>query len=253
MSILLAVWPFGAIIGSVVGGFLATYSLTLPIILSSIPLILSILLAFFIEEPKYHKAQHKNVFKQIIVSSKSILSNKQIVLIILAGLIMMAFGESAHELKPIFLDYKLIPIQYFGIIFGFTFALSFIGHYFSHYTSEKIGNKNMLIFTALVFPFLLFLATISSGLLSMVFLVLTGLAFGLRNPVISHMLNIEVKSSKRATVLSINNFFEKLGITIGGLYLGYLADIYNINTSFKIGAILMVLAAVLFLFLKEKN
>lgn len=252
MSIFYSIWPFGAIIGSIAGGYFATISLSLPIILSTIPFFISITISLFLVEPKYQKEDHKNIFKQMKNSVKVITHTKQLMLILIASLIFFAFGETAHALKPIFLDFKNIPIHYFGIFFAFVFGFSSLGHYLSYHVAKKIGDKQTLLLSAILFPFFLFLATLTEGFYSMTFLVLTSIPFGLRNPVAEHLINIEIESSKRATILSINNLGISFGMAIGGPLLGYFADLWSIEVAYQIAALLMTTGAVFTLFVKNK-
>lgn len=246
-----SLWPFGAVIGSVLGGFFAKASLSLPILLSLIPLTISLIICLFLEEPKYHKEKHNNIFGHMKNSLKVVAGNKQVLLLMIAGGVALAFGESAHNLKPIFFAFKNIQIEYFGIIYGVIFGLSSLGHYFSHIVSRKFGDKNTLILSGLSFPILLFLSTLTDGFLSMFLLVLTSIPFGLRNPILGHLLNAETTSSKRATVLSINNLFGSLGVALSAILLGNLADLYSINIAYAIAAVCMFTVSILFFFVKE--
>jgi len=248
-----ALWPIGAAAGSVVGGHLAKISLSLPIIFSVIPISTALILTLFLKEPKYEKAIHRNLFRQMVESLIDVFKNKQILLIFLFGFILFSFGESAHILKSIFLEFKEIPIVYFGYVFGFTFGFSSLGHYFSHDISGKLGNKATLILSALAFPIFLLLAAVTSNLTSIIFIILTAFPFGLRNPVMMHLLNLEISASKRATTLSALNFVKQIGIVIFVPFLGYFADLYTINTAFMIAAFLMFTSVIVALFLKEKN
>ncbi|MBT3406263.1 MFS transporter [Candidatus Woesearchaeota archaeon] len=251
-GILNSLWPFGAIIGSVAGGFFATFSLKLPILLSLIPFIIALIVTLFIEEPKYKKEIHRNIFKQMRNSSRVVLNNKQLLLLIAAGLIIIAFGESIHLLKPLFFDFKNIPIEYFGIVFGFTYACSSVGFFFSHRVSEWLGNKNTLIIATILTMVFLFIATLTNGVLAIVFLVITSIFYGLRGPIMEHFLNIEIPSSKRATVLSINNLVSRLGMGVVTPFIGYCADLWNINTAYAISTSFMIIAIALFMFVKDK-
>jgi MFS family permease len=250
---LAAIWPFGAIIGSVAGGFMAKVSLSLPILLSFIPLIISLALTLFIVEPKYQKEKHKNVFSHMNNSINIVWKNKQVLLLMVAAALALAFGESAHNLKSIYFAFKNIPIEYFGIIFGAVFGLSSLGHYWSHSFSKRFGDKATLIFSGITFPVLLLLSALTQGVLSMTFIVLTSIPFGLKNPVIRHLINVETESAKRATILSMNNLFGSLGVALGALLLGHLADLYNINNTYIIAAICILVASVLFFFVKERR
>lgn len=248
-----ALWPIGASVGAIIGGYLAKVSLSFPVLISFIPISVVLILTLFLKEPNYEKEEYRNVFRHIFGSLKIILENKQLIILLIGGFILMAFGESIHLLKPLFFEFKEIPIIYFGYLFAFVFGISAIGHYFSHDVSEKIGNKLTLILSVVVSPLLLFIATITDRFTSMAFLVMTSVFYGLRNPVIDNLLNLEVDSSKRATVISASNFMGELGVAIFVPFIGYIAEIYTINTAFKLSAILMFIVPILFLFLKGRG
>jgi len=247
-----ALWPVGASIGSIIGGYLAKISLSFPVGLSLIPLLFAFILTLMLKEPKYEKEKHKNVLKHMFNSSKIIIHNKQLILLVLGGFVLMAFGETIHLLGPLFFKFKEMPIELFGWITAFVFGFSSLGYYYSHAISEKIGNKTTLIIAVVGSPILFILATLTTKYYAILFFVIPSIFFGLRNPIIDHLLNAEVSSSKRATVISINNFLGQLGVAIFAPFIGYFAELYTINTAFMISAILMFLATIIFFFLKDK-
>jgi MFS family permease len=248
-----ALWPIGAAVGSVIGGHLAKVTLSLPIILSLIPIAFALILTFFLKEAEYEKEKHQNVFRHMLNSFTEVRKNKQILILFLFVFILFAFGESPHILKALFLEFKNIPVIYFGYIFGFTFALSSVGHYFSHDLSARIGNKNTLYLSTATFALALLIATLTTGLPSVIFIILTSVSFGLYRPVLAHLINIEVASKKRATILSALNFVQQMGVVIVVPFLGYLTDLFTINTAFMISAGLMFSALIAAFFLKERN
>ena len=247
-----ALWPVGASIGSLIGGYLAKVSLSFPVLLSLIPLSVAFVLTLFLKEPKYEKEGHKNILKHMFDSSKLIIHNKQLILLMVGVFLLMAFGETIHLLGPLFFRFKEIPIEFFGWIGAFVFGFSSLGHYFSYAVSEKIGNKKTLIIAALGTPIFLILATLTTKFSSIMLFIIPSIFFGLRNPVIDHMLNAEVSSSKRATIISISNFLGQLGVAIFAPFIGYFAELYTINTAFMISASLLFPVVVIFFFIKEK-
>ena len=96
------------------------------------------------------------------------------------------------------------------------------------------------------------LATFTTKYIAILFFIVPSLFYGLRNPVINHLLNSEISSSKRATVISINNFLGQLGLAIFAPFIGYFAELYTINTAFMISAALMFSVTIIFFFLKNK-
>ena len=83
--------------------------------------------------------------------------------------------------------------------------------------------------------------------------IIPSIFFGLRNPVIDYLINKESPSSKRATMISISSFLGQLGVAIFVPFLGYLAEVYTINTAFMISASLVFFIVILFFFLKKEK
>ena len=171
----------------------------------------------------------------------------------LGGFILLTFGEIPHLLMSLFLQFKEIPFEFFGWISAFIFGFSSLGHYFSHNLSEKIGNKRTLFIATFGCILFVFLATIFSKYISAILFVIPSLFFGLRNPIITHLLHLEVNSNNRATIISIYNSLGQLGLAIFFPVMGYLTDLYSINTTFKISALLMIIAPISYLFLKNRK
>jgi MFS family permease len=247
-----ALWPVGASIGSVIGGYLAKVSLSFPVGLSLIPLFVAFILTLMLKEPNYEKEDNKNLLKHIFNSSKIVIHNKQLIILMMGGFLFMAFGATIYLLWPLFFKFKEIPIVLFGWIAALIFGFSSLGHYFSHAISEKIGNKTTLIISVLSSPLLLIIATLTTKFTSVLFFIIPSLFFGLITPIIDHLLNAEISSGKRATIISISNFLGQLGVAIFAPFIGYFAEFYTINTAFMISAILMFSVTIIFFFLKDK-
>ncbi len=248
-----ALWPLGATIASIFGGYLAQRSLSLPILITLIPLSVSLILLLFLKEPKYKKAKHNDVLLHVREAYAEIMNNRQILLLLCSVFLLYGFGESIHNLKPIFFNFKAIPLEYFGYIFALMFGGASLGHYFSYEVSEKLKDKPALIIAVFSFVLCLILATLTTGWISIGFLILSSVPFGIRNPIISHLINEQVRSNKRATILSANSLAQQLGIMACAPVIGYLADIFDINTAFMLTSILMIPAIFLVLFVREKG
>lgn len=229
-----SMWPLGASISSLIGGFLATKSLRLPIIVTVIPFTLSVIIALLLEEPNYEKETHKNVFKHINESIKISLKSKQLLLLLFIGFIFFASGEVAHKLKPIFYESKGLPIESFGIIYMIMFATGFLGAYYSDWFSRKIGDKNTLILSVITRSTLFIVATLITGLGSALLIAITSFFWMVRWPIITDLINKEFKSKNRATIISFNNLIRHLGVVIFAPILGLMSDLFNINLVFQI-------------------
>lgn len=248
-----ALWPLGASAGSIIGGYIAKTSLQLTVELSFIPMAIALLLTFFLKEPKYEKEDHKNILRHMVNASKIIIQNKQLLILVIIFFVMMALGEFTHLLSPLFFKSKQLPIEYFGWISALTFGFSSLGFYLSNDLSKKIGNKKTLILASILSPLFILAATFLSDIPLVLFWTSTSIFFGIKNPIISHFLNLEVSSNKRATVLSINTFMGQLGVAIVAPLLGYFAQLYTMQTAVQLSAILILIVPFMLLFIQDKN
>ncbi len=250
---LLAFWPLGASIGSIIGGYLANISLSLPVLATFIPIFVAFILTLFLKEPNYEKEEHKNITKHMFNASKLVVCNLQLLILLLASFVMMALGETVHLLSPLFFKFKEIPIVFFGYITALIFGFSSLGHYLSHDISEKWGNKVTLIWISVLSPLFVLVATFSTGYILIAFYTISSIFFGIKNPILNHLINKEVDSKKRATVLSVYNFIGHLGLAIATPLIGYYAEIFTINAAIQLSMILLLVVPVLFVFVKDKN
>ncbi len=250
---LLAFWPLGASIGSIIGGYLANISLSLPVLATFIPIFVAFILTLFLKEPNYEKEEHKNITKHMFNASKLVVCNSQLLILLLASFVMMALGETVHLLSPLFFKFKEIPIVFFGYITALIFGFSSLGHYLSHDISEKWGNKVTLIWISVLSPLFVLVATFSTGYILIAFYTISSIFFGIKNPILNHLINKEVDSKKRATVLSVYNFIGHLGLAIATPLIGYYAEIFTINAAIQLSMILLLVVPVLFVFVKDKN
>ena len=67
------------------------------------------------------------------------------------------------------------------------------------------------------------------------------------------MFNKNIPSSYRATINSINSFVSKIGIAIMVPFIGYFADLYNINVALMVVVGIMFVVPILFLFIKDEK
>lgn len=248
-----AIWPIGASIGSIVGGYMATISLSFPVVLSLIPVTITLITSFFLKEPSYEKSIHRNIFKHMLDASKIIIKNYQLIILLLSALVLVGMGDSIHYLKPIFFRFKEIPILYFGYIFAISFVLSSIGHYISHDVAEFFGDKKTVILSAFFLCLFILLATLVGPWIAVSFLLIKQVFYGMGRPATEHLLNLETDSKTRATVISGYNFMRHLGVFIFAILLGHVAGLYTINIGFRVGSILMFSVPLIFLLLKDKR
>jgi|GEM_PF-1168737 MFS family permease len=248
-----ALWPLGASAGSIIGGYMAKNSIQSSVLWSFAPVLVTLVLTCFLKEPDYQKAGHRKILEHMGGAVKTICGNRQLSILVLASLIMVSLGESVHYLSPLFYSFKQLPIQYFGYVSAAVYGLSSLGHYYSHSFSKLAGDKAALIVAAIASPVLTLAATLLSGAGSIALFVLPSICFGLKNPVMDHMINREVPSSQRATVLSANSFAGQLGIAAAAPVFGAMTQSYNINRSVQISALVLLIVPLWLAQLSDKT
>ena len=246
-----ASWPLGATFGAIIGGYLAQINLQTTISATLVTVVVATAIITLIKEPKYHKEENNNFFKHIKSSLLFVKSNRQVTLLFIGGMILWSVGESIHNLKPIFFEFKNIELIFFGYIMGIGMGLSSLGHYISHAVSDKFGNKRTLIFCTIMMGLGAILASYTPSLISAAFLLVGSLFFGIKNTIEEHLINIEIPSSKRATVLSLQSFVNHFSIVIVTPLFGALADLYSINTAVEISGYLAITATIAYIFIKK--
>jgi len=154
-------WPIGACLSAIIGGFLAVISFRLTIFCTIISFSIALFINFLLVEPSFEKVdEDPQYIKHVKDSIATIKSNRQLLLLMLASFLFYSFGEVDHQLKALFLTFHIIPIQFFGVITSLSFGFSFLGSYFSTSLSDQYGNKNVLL-ASVIGPFVLtMLATI---------------------------------------------------------------------------------------------
>ena len=242
-------------IASVVGGFVAAFwSMSATFILSSVLMIVVLPLAFLIKEPPRQKiekgAKHMQEIFNII--KFAIHSNKKIKwLIIYSSMISASTLVAVWSIQP-FAKEAGVDIKYFGILWAIYNLTGAVFSYFTHKVEQALGVKNSLIFILLL-PIsghvLLSLSHSPWILLSALLFVIT---FAFHEPVFQDYINKEVSSKIRATVLSVQSLFSRIGFVVLSPLIGYIADIYTLQTAFLASALIFgVLGLVSLLFLLQ--
>ncbi|MAF99149.1 MAG: hypothetical protein CMH61_00910 [Nanoarchaeota archaeon] len=116
----------------------------------------------------------------------------------------------------------------------------------------KFGDKKAIMFTVIFPPITVLIATLLNKWLAVFFMLLSPLFFGLRTPILDHLIHKEVTSSMRATVYSVAELIKKLALAIFAPFAGYLAELYSINVAFQMTGIILFIVPILYFFLKEK-
>ncbi|MBI3956280.1 MFS transporter [Candidatus Gottesmanbacteria bacterium] len=208
---------------AVLGGIIATFSLGLAMWLTLIPQIIALGVSLFISEPRVHSKKSGDVYSHLAESFNQFKENYKLRLISFASIMRFAFGETAFQFKPVFIN-TLWPLWAVGL----AHSLSFIGGSISFYLSGPIIKKfnalkvlvgeiiiNRVFNTiALVFP------TVASPAL----MSLTSLTFGAGQVANNTLMQNEFTNEQRATLGSINSLAASVAFAAVAFLIGLFAD-----------------------------
>ncbi len=236
-----SLWPIGASISSLIGGYLAEINFTLPIFVTLIGFSIALIVQLFLVETlkKSDIKSNKLFDKSIITTSiNTIRSNRTLKILFLVGFLSYSFGEVLHQLKPVYFEFKGIEIRDFGILFTFTFGLSFLGSISSEKFSNLLGDKKALIISSVLSITFQIISVFSGGFFSGFMLTLSSFSWGLRWPIVSDLTNKQISSETRSTVISMSRVVNYIGFTFFSPIFGYLIDVIDINTLYLFDAIM---------------
>jgi MFS family permease len=234
-----AMWPLGAALAAFIGGLLAMHSLRLPVLVTILPFVIAVICAAFLVDAPYAK-QRKTALLHMKSSATFLLQSRQLILLAAVGLLFFSFAEVAHQLKPIFFDEKGIAVAAFGLFYAAAFGLSSLGSLLSHTISEYLGDKRTLLSCAAFATITLFCSTMAPGYWAGVLVLASSFSWGVQWPVMTHLANEEITSGERATILSIGNLANRLGLAIAAPIFGYLTDLWGIVPTLQLVAALSI-------------
>jgi MFS family permease len=218
----LGMWSFA--IASLIGGFLGKINLIIPVAITGIFALFQLFVSFILIEPKFHKKSLQTT-NHIFESIKFVFKHKEVKNLIFYSVIIIGFLDGTFRLfQPYFMSVG-IDIKYFGIIYMISLIGTGIVAKYSADIEQKIGKKLSLVLIAFIFVCGFLLLSFPIGVFIIIpFLILETL-YGFVLPLIEDYTNKHVKSEKRATVLSIQNFAQKVLIALLIPVVGFLMDI----------------------------
>jgi MFS family permease len=204
---------------SLAAGYLAQFSLRLPLILSIPGVLFSSILPFFFKEPPMTKKitakEQMNIMK---VSVLFVANHKEVKWIIgFMTLINVVSKVWFFTYNPYF-ELVRLNLKYYGVVF---FTLNVIAWFFSryaHYISEKIKERNIAILLVLLIGTpIIFMGSVVR-VLSVCMVFPQNIVRGFMRPFFGEFLNRHLNSENRATVLSVQSAVSGLAqfVALGG-------------------------------------
>lgn len=239
-------WSIGGIIGASLGSFIAG-KFNAPLVHVTFVVVILIALQIYLHKSYVHvrgEARIKNTEKKVPV--------KPLLVIALLGMIMMASEGAIADWSGLYLR-KVVEVkpQFLGLGYAFFSGGMTIGRFLGDALSMRFGSWKLLsvaIVTSLS-GFALVLTT--NALASFGGFFVIGLGFSVIVPEV-YRLASNVKGVRAADGISLIAATSNVGFLVGPVFLGFVAELYNLFVSFVILSIFIFTALVISV-LKYRN
>lgn len=237
-----------AALGSVVAGYLGGVSLDIPIIVSgSIPLLLCPMVLSF-TEPEVSGARAPTYSLHIKESLGYVSRHRLVASLVLYSAIMGAAVWALYNFYQPLLRSLHFKAESIGFLYALFSLVSAGGAYVSDSICEAVGDISVYLV-----PLCLVVSVVCMGFLRSPWVVaFIGLNFfisGFYLPVISDLLNQNLPSSMRGTIISLSSVVSSLLNATVDPALGRVADVFSLQATFRIAGlgVLVTMALVLVL------
>jgi MFS family permease len=241
---------------SVMGTFIAAWSIRLVLFLSLVPQIIALITALFIVDPG-RKAKISNtgeVFRHSVTAFTKTFKNKKLMLLIAARGLNDAFSGSSYQLQSAFIN-GLWPLWAVGIIRSCSNLLAGASFYFSGTILKYLSKRTVLILSNLYGRVSAVLALLLNRFISPILLASSSAFFGASFVTNSALIQEEFSDEERATMGSIVSFFGSIILSLISIAVGYIADKLTVRKSLLIIQLFMLipLPVYLYIFWKKKE
>ncbi|MBR77787.1 MAG: MFS transporter [Flavobacteriales bacterium] len=232
-----AIGNFSESIAGIVGGLLAVNHLYLPVYLQTIILFFSIPISLSLIEPKANKKLALSFQSIKNVLYFSLIKNLKLKwLIIFSSFMGVATLSIAWLAQPFFQEIN-IPILYFGLLW----ALLNLTAGISSFNSHKFSSKSNIFKYSIIMIVSFILLSLYQSLVGLIFIFIIYAIRGLVTPLLKNLININISSEKRATILSIRSFIIRISFATLAPFLGLIADKKSLQYSFFILTVIIII------------
>ena len=232
-----AIGNFSESIAGIVGGLLAVNHLYLPVYLQTIILFFSIPISLSLIEPKANKKLALSFQSIKNVLYFSLIKNLKLKwLIIFSSFMGVATLSIAWLAQPFFQEIN-IPILYFGLLW----ALLNLTAGISSFNSHKFSSKSNIFKYSIIMIVSFILLSLYQSLVGLIFIFIIYAIRGLVTPLLKNLININISSEKRATILSIRSFIIRISFATIAPFLGFIADKKSLQYSFFILTVIIII------------
>lgn len=230
----------------------------LPFLIGFILFLIAFVFALFFQEPIPIKKPERNLAtlnRKVFNGFKEVIVSKKIILIIILQAILLGFVLVSFDYFQPLLKITGLSVALFGLVYTLARIIEGLGGEIVHRLEKVFSNKKLLI-TGILFIILSFVGFFMGKNWLIIFaILLVSFSDGFIDVVLGDMLNINITSENRTTIMSIATFFQGIFTAILAYFVGLLADKIGVISIFTymLGVFLTLILIVGWICYKDKR
>ena len=226
---------------ALIGGFIATHSLRLPIWLMLIPSLGIFILTLTLTETKNYRHGEKKYITHLKDAIAFTAKHPKVRFFILYTAIVWAILNIAFVFYQPYFKSLGVPLALFGVLYAAMSGSYAISSKYAHWIEEKLGEKKILLLILVGLAFIYGGMAITGVFIGIILPIAIAFIEGVFQPVTTDYLNKHVESHHRATVNALANIVQKGTIAASAPFFGYLFDVYTLQAALVVASAILIL------------
>jgi|JI10StandDraft_1071094.scaffolds.fasta_scaffold10320_12 MFS family permease len=220
---------------SVAGGLLYQIDHFLPVALTVFGQATGMVCALLMIEPvrDYRKAEKHPVADMLDTMKFALHGHKEIAGIILFSTVIFTATKIMLWVQQPYYELLALPEIWYGIFTATGFLLGGIGGHLGHILDGHVRNRTMFLFMLITIVSACLIAGMVKSVSVVPLLLVGSVMWGFGWPRVQSAINMRVSSERRATILSTASLMVSLAFIPIGPTLGWVADIWGIQTALQ--------------------
>ncbi len=238
-----ALTRLGTAVASVLGGFLAAASLHVPFAVNAATAIAGFLIVRGVVEPPRERLTGHQPLRELLRVSADALRDRRLQPTMLLSAALFTAGITSIWGYFMRLASEGISVAAYGLYFALYQAASAAGAATSHRVSGFLGRRGSVAALAIV-PLTLAACALDGSWRPILLTPLASAAWGFSTPLLLELLNRNIDSQRRATVLSVSAMIGRILLVAVGPAFGWLSDRVSDRAAFgALAGVTVLLAA----------
>lgn len=230
-----AIFQIAGFVALMISGVIAEVNQEYTFYLTGVFFLIALFMIFAMKEVpiKRERKTLLELFKnQFIVSSKTVIKNKRLFLIIVIGAMMAAPITTIFFFMQNYFDAQNVPLSLITVYIGLHAGASAIGGIFAHRLEKKYGERKILFFIPLFMTIAFWLILVDN--IIVIPFILLGTLDSIFYVVLTDYINKIVSSEERATVMSFSGMTFSIVMIFVFTLIGLVIDVQDFRLAFMI-------------------